>query len=65
VKAQKNYLIIITSDHGGHEKIHGSQHPDDFRLPFVIHSDRMKFESIQNSKYGVTDLKDILNRSLR
>ena len=65
VKAQKNYLIIITSDHGGHDKIHGSQHPEDFRLPFVIHSDRMEFQSIRNSKYFVTDLKDILNRSLR
>lgn len=65
VKEQKNYLIIITSDHGGHERIHGSQHPDDFRLPFVIHSDRMEFESIQNSSYDVTDLKDILNRILQ
>ena len=65
VKEQKNYLIIITSDHGGHEKIHGSQHPEDFRLPFVIHSDRLEFESIRNSDYDVTDLKDILNRSLQ
>jgi predicted AlkP superfamily pyrophosphatase or phosphodiesterase len=65
VKEQKNYVIIITSDHGGHDKIHGSQHPDDFRLPFVIHSDRIKFESIQNSKYYVTDLQDILNRILK
>jgi hypothetical protein len=61
VKEQKNYLIIITSDHGGHDKIHGIQHPDDFRLPFVIHSDRIEFESVQNSKYGVTDLRNILN----
>ena len=65
VKEQKNYLIIITSDHAGHDKIHGSQHPDDFRLPFVIHSDRMKFGSIPNGKYDVTDLKDILNRILQ
>jgi len=62
VKEQKNFVIIVTSDHSGHGKIHGSQHPDDFRLPFVIHSDRMKFGSIQNRKYDVTDLKDILNR---
>jgi predicted AlkP superfamily pyrophosphatase or phosphodiesterase len=65
VKEQKNYLIIITSDHAGHDKIHGSQHPDDFRLPFVIHSDRMAFESIRNSKHFVTDLKDIINRILQ
>jgi predicted AlkP superfamily pyrophosphatase or phosphodiesterase len=65
VKEQKNYLIIITSDHAGHGKIHGSQHPDDFRLPFIIHSDRMKFESVRNSEYFVTDLKAILNRILK
>ena len=65
VKEQKNYLIIITSDHGGHDKIHGSQHPDDFRLPFVINSDRMEFKSIRNRKYFVVDLKDILNRILQ
>jgi len=65
VKKQKNYVIIITSDHGGHDKIHGSQHPDDFRLPLIFHSDRMEFQSIRNSKYIVTDLKGILNRSLR
>ena len=65
VKEQKNFVIIVTSDHSGHGKIHGSQHPDDFRLPFVIHSDRMGFESIQNSKYDVTDLKGILNRILQ
>ena len=65
VKEQKNYLIIITSDHAGHDKIHGSQHPDDFRLPLVIHSDRIEFRSIRNNKYVVTDLKGILNRSLR
>ena len=65
VKEQKNYVIIITSDHGGHGKIHGSQHPDDYRLPFIIHSDRIDFQSIQNSKYFVVDLKDILNRILQ
>ena len=63
-KQQKNYLIIITSDHGGHDKIHGSQHPDDFKLPFITHSDKMKFENIQNTRYSVTELKDILDRVL-
>jgi predicted AlkP superfamily pyrophosphatase or phosphodiesterase len=65
VKEQKNYVIIITSDHGGHDKIHGSQHPEDYRLPFVIHSDRMEFESIQNARYSVAELKDILDRVLK
>ncbi len=65
VKEQKNYLIIITSDHGGHDKIHGSQHPDDYKLPFITHSDIMKVKNIQNTRYSVAELKDILGRVLK
>lgn len=61
---QKNYLLIITSDHAGHGRVHGSGHPEDFRLPFVIQSDRMLFEDIRKTKYVVTDLKGILERIL-
>ena len=64
LEEQKNYLLIITSDHAGHDKIHGSGHPEDFRLPFVIHSDRISFENIQKSKYEVTDLKGMLEKIL-
>ncbi len=64
VKEQKNYLFIITSDHAGHDKIHGSQHPDDYKLPFITHSDIMKLKNIQNTRYSVTELKDMLDRVL-
>ena len=65
VKEQKNYLIIITSDHAGHGKIHGSQHPEDYRLPFIINSDTMKFKKFQNIRYCVTDLKNIVDGILK
>jgi predicted AlkP superfamily pyrophosphatase or phosphodiesterase len=65
VKEQKNYLIIITSDHAGHGKIHGSQHPDDYRLPFIINSDTMKLKKFQNIRYSVTDLKNIVDGILK
>lgn len=65
LKVQKNYLLVITSDHAGHDKIHGSQHPDDFRLPFVISSDTIEFEDIRNRTYRVTDLKGFLFRILQ
>lgn len=65
MKEQKNYLIIITSDHAGHGKIHGTQHPDDYRLPFIIKSDTMKFNKFQNIHYSVTDLKNIVDGILK
>lgn len=33
VKSKGSYLIIITSDHAGHGMVHGSDHPDDAKLP--------------------------------
>ncbi|MBW2584610.1 MAG: alkaline phosphatase family protein, partial [Deltaproteobacteria bacterium] len=65
IKEQKNFLIIITSDHAGHGKIQGTQHPDDYNLPFIINSDTMEFKKFQNVRYYVTDLKHIVDGILK
>jgi predicted AlkP superfamily pyrophosphatase or phosphodiesterase len=65
IKEQKKFLLIITSDHGGHDKIHGSRHPEDYKLPFIIHSDLMEFENIQGRRYSVQELKGILEQTLQ
>lgn len=36
VRSQGEYCIIILSDHGGHEKLHGCGHPEDFRIPIIV-----------------------------
>lgn len=36
VQSRGDYLIIILSDHGGHEKLHGCGHPEDFRIPLIM-----------------------------
>jgi predicted AlkP superfamily pyrophosphatase or phosphodiesterase len=64
IREKGNYLMIITSDHAGHGTVHGSQHPDDFKLPFVIVSDKITTDRFQNMPYRVTDLKSILERLL-
>ena len=64
VRQKGDYLIVITSDHAGHETIHGSNHPDDFKLPFVIVSDRIKLDRFQNIPYRVVDLKPMIERLL-
>jgi len=65
MEKQKHFLLIITSDHAGHGKIHGSRHPEDYRLPFIVNSDFMKFNKIQEIQYSVKDLKGFLDRILR
>jgi predicted AlkP superfamily pyrophosphatase or phosphodiesterase len=64
VQRKGDYLIIITSDHAGHGTVHGSNHPDDFKLPFVIASDRIKPDRFRNIPYRVVDLKPMIENLL-
>lgn len=61
IEKRKHFLIVITSDHAGHGRIHGSRHPEDYRLPLVIYADGMDFSAYQDAAYTVTDLKKILD----
>lgn len=65
VESKGNYLIIITSDHAGHGTIHGSDHPEDAKLPLVMISDSLDLKQYQDIKYQVTDLKAILETILK
>lgn len=62
VTSQSRYLIIITSDHAGHGTVHGSDHPDDKRLPLVMISDTVDLKLYQDRHFHVTDLRERLNR---
>ncbi|MBL6971204.1 MAG: alkaline phosphatase family protein [Desulfobacterales bacterium] len=62
IERQKNYLMIVTSDHAGHAKIHGSQYPEDYRLPFIISSDAVPIKNFHNMSFSVVDLKKILEK---
>ncbi len=64
IREKKKYLIIITSDHAGHEKIHGSDHPEDSQLPLIMISDICDLTAYQDSPYQVTQLKEILDTLL-
>jgi predicted AlkP superfamily pyrophosphatase or phosphodiesterase len=65
LKRKGNYLLIVTSDHAGHGKYHGTTHPEDYRLPFIILSDIKKFPDIQVRPYRVTELRSIMSGALK
>ena len=64
IERQKDYLIIVTSDHAGHARIHGSDHPEDIRLPLIICSDTVSVSRFQNIPFSVVDLKQMLEKLL-
>lgn len=65
LKRRGKYLLIITSDHAGHDKLHGTSHPEDYRLPFIILSDIKKFPDIQGRPYSVTELRSVVTGALK
>ncbi|PMP70430.1 MAG: hypothetical protein C0187_05605 [Calditerrivibrio nitroreducens] len=63
--AMKSSTIIITSDHAGHDKEHGTNHPDDYKLPLIIFSKDIKFDDISSSSYYSFQLRSLINRALK
>jgi len=60
--SRKNVTLIITSDHSGHAKIHGSSHPEDYKMPFFVYSDMADFSDIQNKPYRTNELRKLIQR---
>ena len=55
-----SYFLVVTSDHAGHDQEHGTDHPEDRRLPLVVRSDRAPLPDIQGKPYEITGLRAML-----
>jgi predicted AlkP superfamily pyrophosphatase or phosphodiesterase len=64
VRKRGSYLLIVTSDHAGHDKLHGTDHPDDYRLSLIVASDVAACRSIQDRPYRVTELKSLIEKAM-
>ena len=60
IKSQKNHLIVVTSDHAGHAKVHGTDHPEDYKLPLVLYSDTVPVKDFQDIYFSIIDFKEII-----
>jgi len=60
VISEGKYFIIVTSDHAGHEKKHGCDHPEDYKLPFVAASDILSVDSEIIDRFETYELIDYL-----
>jgi predicted AlkP superfamily pyrophosphatase or phosphodiesterase len=64
VRKRGRYVIIVTSDHAGHAKLHGTDHPDDYRLPLIVLSDVAACSNIQDMPYRITELKSLIEKAI-
>ena len=45
----KDYTVIVTADHGGHDRCHGADIPEDMTVPLIIKSDLVKPGKLESS----------------
>ena len=59
VRARGSYLIVVTSDHAGHGHAHGTDHPEDYKLPVIVASSRV-LPPLAPGVFNITGLKTLV-----
>ncbi len=60
VRRHPSYAIVVTSDHAGHGKSHGTQHPDDYKLPLIMDGSAPVLPSLPKGAWPVTELRALV-----
>ncbi|MBU3899412.1 MAG: alkaline phosphatase family protein [Gammaproteobacteria bacterium] len=63
VAQRGSYLVVVTSDHAGHERQHGTLHPEDFKLPVIMVADRT-LPALAPGVLHLTELKGLVQNLL-
>ena len=59
------HAIIVTSDHAGHERQHGTQHPEDFKLPLIVATNLARVPLLPKGIWNITALRHLVRDMLR
>jgi len=60
IERRGSFFLVVTSDHAGQAREHGTDHPEEGKLPLVIGSDRVRLPDIRGKRYEITGLRALL-----
>ena len=63
VRKRGSYLIVVTSDHAGHGRQHGTNDSEDFKLPLIIAANHA-LPPLEPGVFNITGLKALVEKSL-
>jgi len=58
-------LVIVTSDHAGHEKIHGSDHTEDYKRPIIVYSSKQKIIDMPKAALKIENLRSYIESLMK
>lgn len=51
----EDYAVIVTSDHGGHDRSHGTEMPEDMTIPFIAFGNGIEWDK-ELSNVSIIDI---------
>lgn len=63
IQSSGSALIIVTSDHAGHDKHHGTDHPEDYKRPLAVWSSTGRL-SVPDSALKIDGLKTFIESEM-
>lgn len=64
VSKRGRYAIVVTSDHAGHDTLHGTDHPEDYKLPLIL-AGNVKLPPLPPGEWLVTGLRALVGKLAR
>jgi predicted AlkP superfamily pyrophosphatase or phosphodiesterase len=64
VRQRGRYAIVVTSDHAGHDKLHGTSHPEDYKLPLIV-AGNVTLPRLPQGTWPVTELRTLVKQLAR
>lgn len=64
VRQRGVHILVVTSDHAGHDRLHGTSHPEDYKVPLVVLTGPEQRPLSLSTSYEVTALRGILDELL-
>lgn len=65
VRKRGHFAIVVTSDHAGHDRQHGTQDSEDLKLPLIVQTNLNQVPRLPDHTWHITGLRKLVRDMLR
>ena len=62
LRQRGSYAIVVTSDHAGHGRQHGTRHPEDYKLPLIVAGNVVPLPRLPAGNWSVVELRALVRK---
>ncbi|MDI6746560.1 MAG: alkaline phosphatase family protein [Rhodocyclaceae bacterium] len=62
VRQRGSFAIVVTSDHAGHGTLHGTNHPENYKLPLIVAGSVAQLPRLPKGTWPVTGLRSLVRK---